>query len=385
MGTQNPQIISENIVLIADSNTWIEGNAIQQLQTTARLPQMHHVAGMPDLHAGRGYPVGAAFFSLGRFYPALIGNDIGCGMALWQTNLPAHKAKPAKLAKQLGSIDAPLDESWQERINEILPQHPFQVALGTIGGGNHFAELQTVDTVYRPERLPENFDTDCLQLLVHSGSRGLGQQVLRRHVDAHGHQGLPENSPEAAAYLAEHNDALAFARANRLLIAERMFERWHAEGRRLLDAIGWAAILSQLLAALGTLFDKAGIGGTVSYIVAQIVPTHIGFAVAAAYCIGMAFFTVIMGNAFAAFAVMTTGIGIPLAMEMHHANPLIVAPIAMLAGYCGTLMTPMAANFNIVPAALLEMNNKYGVIKAQIPVALLLLASNIFLMYFLGF
>ncbi|OAM15060.1 RNA ligase RtcB family protein [Eikenella corrodens] len=235
MGTQNPQIISENIVLIADSNTWIEGNAIQQLQITARLPQMRRVAGMPDLHAGRGYPVGAAFFSLGRFYPALIGNDIGCGMALWQTDLPAHKAKPAKLAKQLGSIDMPLDESWQARINGILPQHPFQVALGTIGGGNHFAELQTVDTVYRPERLPENFDTDCLQLLVHSGSRGLGQQILRRHVDAHGHQGLPENSLEADAYLAEHNDALAFARVNRLLIAERILERWHAAGRCLLD------------------------------------------------------------------------------------------------------------------------------------------------------
>ena len=157
------------------------------------------------------------------------------------------------------------------------------------------------------------------------------------------------------------------------------------EGRRLLDAIGWAAILSQLLAALGTLFDKAGIGGTVSYIVAQIVPTHIGFAVAAAYCIGMAFFTVIMGNAFAAFAVMTTGIGIPLAIQLHHANPLIVAPIAMLAGYCGTLMTPMAANFNIVPAALLEMDNKYGVIKAQIPMALIMLCVNILLMNFLGF
>ena len=175
---KNPQIISENTVLIADSNTWIEGNAIQQFQNTARLPQMRRVAGMPDLHAGRGYPIGAVFFSVGHFYPALIGNDIGCGMALWQTDLPAHKAKPAKLAKQLGSIDAPLDESWQARINAILPQHPFQVALGSIGGGNHFAELQTVDTVYRPERLPENFDPDCLQLLVHSGSRRLGQQVF---------------------------------------------------------------------------------------------------------------------------------------------------------------------------------------------------------------
>jgi len=119
---KNPQIISENTVLIADSNTWIEGNAIQQFQNTARLPQMRRVAGMPDLHAGRGYPIGAVFFSVGHFYPALIGNDIGCGMALWQTDLHTHKAKPAKLAKQLGSIDAPLDESWQARINAILPQ-----------------------------------------------------------------------------------------------------------------------------------------------------------------------------------------------------------------------------------------------------------------------
>ncbi|MFA9949309.1 RNA ligase RtcB family protein [Dentiradicibacter hellwigii] len=235
MGTQTPQYLSENTVLIADSHTWIEGNAIQQLQTTSRLPQMRRVAGMPDLHAGRGYPVGAAFFSSGRFYPALIGNDIGCGMALWQTDLAAHKAKPAKLAKQLGNIDAPLDESWQPRIREILPPHPFQVALGTIGGGNHFAELQTVDTVYRPERLPENFNAAYLQLLVHSGSRGFGQQILRRHVEAHGHSGLPENSPEAAAYLAEHQNALAFARANRQLIAERMLALWGAQGRRLLD------------------------------------------------------------------------------------------------------------------------------------------------------
>lgn len=235
MGTQNPQYISENIILIADSDTWIEGNAIQQLETTARLPHMNRVAGMPDLHAGRGYPVGAAFFSSGHFYPALIGNDIGCGMTLWQTDLPAHKAKPAKLAKQLGSIDSPLGENWQERINEILPQHPFQVALGTIGGGNHFAELQTVDTVYHPERLPENFQPSCLQLLFHSGSRGLGQQILRRHIDEHGHQGLPENSHEAAAYLAEHNGALAFARANRRLIAERMLSRWNTAGQPLLD------------------------------------------------------------------------------------------------------------------------------------------------------
>ena len=157
------------------------------------------------------------------------------------------------------------------------------------------------------------------------------------------------------------------------------------EGRRLIDAIGWAAILSQLLAALGSLFAKAGIGKIVSDIVASAIPTDSALAVVIAYCLGMAVFTIIMGNAFAACAVITSGIGIPLVIVAHGANPLIVAPIAMLAGYCGTLMTPMAANFNIVPAALLEMQSKYGVIRAQIPLAIALLAANILLMYFLGF
>jgi len=157
------------------------------------------------------------------------------------------------------------------------------------------------------------------------------------------------------------------------------------EGRRLIDAIGWAAILSQLLAALGSLFAKAGIGKIVSDIVASAIPTDSALAVVIAYCLGMAIFTIIMGNAFAAFAVITSGIGIPLVIVAHGADPLIVAPIAMLAGYCGTLMTPMAANFNIVPAALLEMQSKYGVIRAQIPLAIALLVANILLMYFLGF
>lgn len=157
------------------------------------------------------------------------------------------------------------------------------------------------------------------------------------------------------------------------------------EGRRLIDAIGWAAILSQLLAALGSLFAKAGIGKIVSDIVASAIPTDSALAVVIAYCLGMAIFTIIMGNAFAAFAVITSGIGIPLVIMGHGADPLIVAPIAMLAGYCGTLMTPMAANFNIVPAALLEMQSKYGVIRVQIPLAIALLAANILLMYFLGF
>ena len=157
------------------------------------------------------------------------------------------------------------------------------------------------------------------------------------------------------------------------------------EGRRLLDAIGWAAILSQFLAALGFLFDKAGVGKVVAEMVSSIVPTESMLATVVAYCVGMALFTMIMGNAFAAFAVITTGIGIPLVIKLHGADPAIAGVIAMLAGYCGTLMTPMAANFNVVPAALLEMSDKNGVIKSQIFTALPLLVINIFLMYYLAF
>lgn len=244
-----------HIQIIADSNTWIEGNAVAQLETTARLPHMLRVAGMPDLHAGRGYPVGAAFFSDRHFYPALIGNDIGCGMAFWQTDLRAAKLKPAKLAKQLGNIDTPLDKDEQvELLGDAVDMRQFSdgLAVGTIGGGNHFAELQTVDTVYRADLLPTDFDENHLQLLVHSGSRGLGQQILQRHIAAFGHQGLAEEGEAAAAYLAEHQAALEFASLNRRLIAARMLDRWRAEGTCLLnvhhnfleqteidDTIGW--------------------------------------------------------------------------------------------------------------------------------------------------
>ena len=227
-----------HIQIIADSNTWIEGNAVAQLETTARLPHMLRVAGMPDLHAGRGYPVGAAFFSDRHFYPALIGNDIGCGMAFGQTNLRAAKLKPAKLAKQLGNIDTPLDKDEQvDLLGDAVDMFPFSdgLAVGTIGGGNHFAELQTVDTVYRADLLPPDFDENHLQLLVHSGSRGLGQQILQRHIAAFGHQGLAEEGEAAAAYFAEHQAALEFASLNRRLIAARMLDRWRAEGTCLLD------------------------------------------------------------------------------------------------------------------------------------------------------
>lgn len=156
------------------------------------------------------------------------------------------------------------------------------------------------------------------------------------------------------------------------------------ESRRLLDAIGWAAVLPQILASLGALFAAAGVGKVVSGLVSSSIPVDNRFLVVAAYTVGMALFTIIMGNAFAAFPVMTSGIGLPLLVGLHGANPAVMCAIGMLSGYCGTLLTPMGANFNIVPAALLDLP-KYDVIKAQVPTALILLAVNIVLMYVLAF
>jgi uncharacterized membrane protein len=157
------------------------------------------------------------------------------------------------------------------------------------------------------------------------------------------------------------------------------------EARRLLDAVGWAAVLPQMLAALGALFAIAGVGNVVSGLAQRWIPLDNPFAVVTTYAIGMAVFTMIMGNAFAAFPVMTAGIGLPLIVHKFGGDPTVMAAIGMLSGFCGTLMTPMAANFNIVPTALLELPDEYAVIKVQIPTALMLLGANILLMNFLVF
>jgi len=153
-----------------------------------------------------------------------------------------------------------------------------------------------------------------------------------------------------------------------------------AEGGRLLQVLGWALILPQLLAALGGVFAQAGVGQVVAEIVGRALPAQQPFVAVVAYCAGMALFTMCLGNAFAAFAVITGGIGLPLIVVQHHGNPAIMAAIGMLSGYCGTLLTPMAANFNLVPALLLELPDRNAVIKAQAPIALAVLAANIVLM-----
>jgi uncharacterized membrane protein len=161
------------------------------------------------------------------------------------------------------------------------------------------------------------------------------------------------------------------------------------EGRRLMDAVGWAAILPQMLASLGAVFLAAGVGEQVGAIFSQYIPLDTRTMAVAAYCIGMALFTIIMGNAFAAFPVMTAAVGLPFVIGDLGGDPARVCAIGMLAGFCGTLMTPMAANFNVVPANLLELPDRKlainGVIRAQIPTAIPLLIANIVLMRLLAF
>jgi uncharacterized membrane protein len=144
-------------------------------------------------------------------------------------------------------------------------------------------------------------------------------------------------------------------------------------------------VLPQMLAALGALFAMAGVGRVIADLAQRYVPLDRALVAVATYTIGMALFTMIMGNAFAAFPVMTAGIGLPIIVQKFGGNPEIMAAVGMLSGFCGTLMTPMAANFNIVPVALLELPDQNAVIKTQIPTAVPLLAANTLLMYFLVF
>lgn len=158
-----------------------------------------------------------------------------------------------------------------------------------------------------------------------------------------------------------------------------------SQGRRLMDSVGWAAILPQMLASLGAVFALAGVGDVVGGVIQQAIPAGSLAGAVIAFGVGMALFTMIMGNAFAAFPVMIAAIGMPLLIKQYDGDPAIICAIGMLAGFCGTLMTPMAANFNLVPAALLELKDENAVVKTQIATAVPLLIVNIALIYFLAF
>ena len=166
------------------------------------------------------------------------------------------------------------------------------------------------------------------------------------------------------------------------IIIKPKFSETNEDTSKLLMQIGATAILPQLLAALGAVFTKAGVGKVIAASISSVVPTGNIFIGIVIYAIGMVIFTMIMGNAFAAFSVITAELGIPFIIK-NGGNPAVIGALGMTAGYCGTLMTPMAANFNIVPASILEIKDKYGIIKVQAPMALLLLVTHVILMLLL--
>lgn len=169
-----------------------------------------------------------------------------------------------------------------------------------------------------------------------------------------------------------------------LIITKAKYKETKEDTSKMLMQIGSSSLLPQLLGALGAVFASAGVGQVIGQGVSAIVPPEAKVLGVIAYCLGMVVFTMIMGNAFAAFTVITLGVGIPFVIA-NGGNPAVIGALGMTCGYCGTLMTPMAANFNIVPAAILETKSKYTIMKTQAPVALALVVVHVILMLTFGF
>ena len=226
-----------SVTIIASPSSWIEQAAIDQLNHNATLEGIERVVGLPDLHAGRGIAVGAAFWSRTHVYPHLVGNDIGCGMSLLQTSQMRRRFKPDAAEKRLTGLEGPWEGDHRALLAEAgLPETLMGEALGSIGGGNHFAELLCLEAVEDQARFAAlGLDAERVYLMVHSGSRGLGNAILMRHLDSQAVQPLIADTDRCAAYLRDHDQAVTWAVLNRHVIAQRLFERLGIEGTRLLD------------------------------------------------------------------------------------------------------------------------------------------------------
>ena len=223
--------------VIASPKSWIEGEAVRQLYATAKFEGVKLAVGFPDLHPGKGTPVGAAFVTEDIIYPHVIGGDIGCGMALFKTDLLRREVKLDRWAALRFNLEHP----WDEDVGEFLAAHDlestdFDSAMGTVGGGNHFAELQAVEKIIDADEFKRaGIGREQVLVLVHSGSRELGESVLRNYVDEHRGNGAPVDSLAAQEYLRGHDFAVRWARANRLLIANRFVSALGAGAERVWD------------------------------------------------------------------------------------------------------------------------------------------------------
>jgi release factor H-coupled RctB family protein len=229
--------VSCKLTLIGPNPARFDPVALDQLDATARLEGMARIVGLPDLHAGSGIAVGAAFWSPDRIWPHLVGSDIGCGMALWETSLPVRKFRVGQVERKLYGLDDPWDGEAEEALASAgLPAELAGPSLGTIGGGNHFVEFQRIEEIVNPDRFAEiSLSEDRVWMMVHSGSRGLGQAILQDQMALTGKLGLRATSTEAKAYLSRHDQAVAWAVVNRKIIAERFLNAIGLSGRCCLD------------------------------------------------------------------------------------------------------------------------------------------------------
>ncbi|MEQ4304003.1 RNA ligase RtcB family protein [Plantactinospora sp. B6F1] len=276
------------VTVFASARSWIESDAVDQCHQVAALDGMVSVAGMPDLHPGKGAPIGAAMAST-VLYPFLVGSDIGCGIAVFPVGL--KRVVPEQIARRFPDLDVPLDPdrdaddpAWAA-VDAEIPAG-YLDGLGTVGRGNHFVELARIQTVLDPGHTARlGLAADDLVLIVHSGSRGLGERILRAHTERHG--AGPATDP--ADYLELHDAAVRWGSINRRLLAARVL---HALGAEPTDPIvdqchnlvefRDGAYLHRKGAAPGDGRDVliAGTRGTCSYLVAAHAGPHANFSVA---------------------------------------------------------------------------------------------------------
>lgn len=235
MGTSPKKDGHAPIHVFASSKSWIEGNATHQLDQVAGWPGVETVAAMPDLHPGKYGPVGCAILA-DRLYPQLVGSDIGCGMGLFELDIVPRKLRPDRLADRLHVLDQPWDGDVDRVLADAgLDATPFDASLGSIGGGNHFCEVQAIEEILAPETAVQaGLDRGHAYVLVHSGSRGLGFSILER-VLLDGQTAFLPATDEGGAYMNSHDHAVQWAKLNRRIIAERAAAAARADLRPLND------------------------------------------------------------------------------------------------------------------------------------------------------
>ena len=219
--------------------TWLEGPAVEQFNRILGLEGILKGAAFPDLHPGRGVPIGAAFLSEGLIYPALIGNDIGCGMTLFNPGVPARKLKTDKLLRKLGGDpETIIQQLSQECLSELASTMDDSLGmLGTLGHGNHFAEILELESVLDDNAGQElSLPKGNALLLVHSGSRAYGEALWREFAAKYGDKGVAASDPDGTAYLERHAQLIRWASFNRRLVARAFSKMLSCDLTEILDS-----------------------------------------------------------------------------------------------------------------------------------------------------